>query len=463
METENPKILAMIRKCWIAGDLSYKMHSTQLKIHASVKASEADEILVLSSRQLGKSFWAACYALEFAIKKPNCIVRILGETMKQVHNIVHDNFNPITRDAPPGFITRAKSDLRWRLANGSEIRLGSLERSHVDNNRGGNASLIITEEGGFVHSDDYKYAVEDVLGPQLLRSMGKMVHVSTPSRDPGHYLHTEILPKTTMTNSVYRYTIYDNPQITQEAIEKAKYKVGGECTAAWKREYLAEILRDEETVIVPEFTEDCIKGHTLPEHCYWSLAADLGFAQDLSAVVVGYYDFLLNKAVITAAGCWDRGTETSKVVRDLKLLESDIITNRPINRYVDCDARLQADFATIHDYAVAIPRKDEKEAALSALRVAFAKGEIIIDPSCKHLIETLRNQQWNNKKTDWLRTQILGHGDSLAAIIYWYRMLNKQNPYPANHGLNMYTQNSGRVEQHKHTFTKAFGLRRNYE
>lgn len=460
MDSENPVVLAMVRKCWLAGDLSYKLHSTQQKIHDSVKASSADEVLVLSSRQLGKSFWAATYAIEFAIKKPNCIVRIMAPTLKQVNDIVHDNFNPICRDAPPGFIERVKSDLRWKLANGSEIRLGALERQHVDSNRGGNASLIITEEGGFVHTDDYKYAVEDVIGPQLLRSGGKLVHVSTPSKVPGHYLHTEVLPKATLTESVYRYTIYDNPQLSIEAIEKAKNRVGGEHTSAWKREYLAEVLRDEETVLVPEFNESCISEHPLPEFSNWSLATDLGFAQDLSAVVCGYWDFANQKAVIKSAGCWDRGTETSSIVKDLKALEAEMPTTKPISRYMDCDPRLQADFAVIHEYAVAIPRKDEKEAALSSLRVAFAKGEVVIDPSCKHLIETLRNQQWNNKRTDWLRTQILGHGDSLAALIYWYRMLNKQNPYPANFGLNMYNQNLNRIEQHKHTFTKAFGLRR---
>jgi len=91
--------------------------------------------------------------------------------------------------------------------------------------------------------------------------------------------------------------------------------------------------------------------------------------------------------------------------------------------------------------------------------VAFAKGEVIIDPGCKHLIETLRNQQWNNKRTDWLRTQILGHGDSLAALIYWYRMLNKQNPYPANYGLNALTQSLHRNQKEAHVFSKAFGLK----
>jgi len=361
MESENPEILALIRKCWVTGNLSYKMHATQLKIHESVRNSTADEVLVLSSRQLGKSYWAACYALEFAIRKPNCIVRIMAPTLKQVQDIVHDNFNPITRDAPPGFIDRVKSDLRWRLANGSEIRLGALERQHVDSNRGGNASLIITEEGGFVHTDDYKYAVEDVIGPQLLRSGRKLVHVSTPSKVPGHYIHTEVLPKTTLTESVYRYTIYDNPQLSVEAIEKAKARCGGESTSAWRREYLAEVLRDEETVIVPEFTDDCVQTNPLPEYSNWNMAVDLGFAQDLSACVIGYWDFIAQKAVITHAGCWDRGTETSKIVKDLKGLESILPTSKALNRYVDCDPRLQADFNQIHDFPVAIPRKDEKE------------------------------------------------------------------------------------------------------
>jgi hypothetical protein len=60
--------------------------------------------------------------------------------------------------------------------------LGVLERANVDSLRGGNANLVICEEGGFVSSDDYDYALRSVIGPQLLRSGGQLIHVTTPSR-----------------------------------------------------------------------------------------------------------------------------------------------------------------------------------------------------------------------------------------------------------------------------------------
>ena len=87
-------------------------------------------------------------------------MRIAAPTLKQAKDIVSDNLGPITLDAPEGLITPMKSEYRWQVGQ-SELRLGVLERANVDSLRGGNAKLVICEEGGFVTSDDYEYALQN--------------------------------------------------------------------------------------------------------------------------------------------------------------------------------------------------------------------------------------------------------------------------------------------------------------
>src|SRR5258706_11356829 len=166
METESFVLTppAARQALWKTGLLDWKLHSTQLKIHKVVYENPADEILIFSSRQLGKSFWSVIYALEECLRKPGSIVRIVAPTIKQVADIVNDNLGPICQDAPDGLVARQKSEYRWQIGE-SSLRLGAMERAHVDANRGGNATLIILEEGGSVSSEDYQFAVQSVFSP----------------------------------------------------------------------------------------------------------------------------------------------------------------------------------------------------------------------------------------------------------------------------------------------------------
>jgi hypothetical protein len=432
--------LALIHELWRRGELSYKLHATQLTINDAVNSTDADEVLVLSSRQLGKSYWATVYAIQFCLQHPKTIARILAPTLKQVQDVVADNLNPISIDAPEGLITRAKTSYRWHFSNGSELRLGSLERANVDNNRGGNASLIITEEGGFVESDDFAYAVESVIGPQLLRSGGRLIHVTSPSADTAHYLHTNVKPKTQLSNSFFSYTVYDNPQLTQEQIEKAMKRCGGEHSISWKREYLAQIIRDEETTVVSNFSNAIIEDPAIPSHAFYTIAVDLGFSKDLSAGALTYFDYVENKTVVHDSIVWERGTSTSKIVEDLKKMEDKHNIHNKVTRFFDADPRLRDDLAQLHNYPVNVLEKTNLDAQLNLLNVAIGNKEIVIRPHNKHLLATLENGAWNSNRTDFKRTKDLGHLDSLMALLYAHRMQIKGNPYPPMHNINPATQ-----------------------
>jgi hypothetical protein len=81
-------------------------------------------------------------------------------------------------------------------------------------------------------------------------------------------------------------------------------------------------------------------------------------------------------------------------------------------------------------------KKDTLEQHVNAVRVAFARGQIVIHPRCKKLIKQLRNGVFQNSRTrlrfDWKRDE-LGHFDCVAALLYLWRAVNEnrhKNPYP---------------------------------
>ena len=66
---EIPDILNFL---WREGDLEYKLDSLQNSIGETVRThfSNSKKICILSSRQIGKSFWVMTFALEFLIRNP---------------------------------------------------------------------------------------------------------------------------------------------------------------------------------------------------------------------------------------------------------------------------------------------------------------------------------------------------------------------------------------------------------
>lgn len=418
-----------VRALWKEGELSFKLDSLQRSIRNTCLTLETDKILILSSRQIGKSFLASILGIELALKHPGSIVRVLAPTLKQVADIVQDNLVPICIDAPSGLIERSKSEYRWRIGK-SSLRLGALERASVDNNRGGNADFVILEEGGFVFSDHYRYAVESVIGPQLLRSGGRELHISSPSEDSEHYLHTDILPYCEQRESAFAYTVYDSPSISERQIEKAIERCGGMQTEAFQREYMAKIIRSKSLMVIPEFDEDRhVKIAPIPEHYNALLSIDMGGVRDKTAGYICLWDFERGKMLVTHELFLDSNSPTSLVVDEAKRICEGMDMKGHL--YADVPGQVQIDMHNIYDFKVAPPRKDDRDAGLNNLRLMFQRDEIEVHPRCKNLIGSLKSCRFNDKRTDFLRSDLWGHADAVMALCYGARLINRTgNPFP---------------------------------
>lgn len=420
--------IEILHELWHRGELSYKLDSLQQRIRDTVtNLPHEKKICILSSRQIGKSFFSVVYALEFLIRNPGKIVRIIAPTLKQCHDIIEDNLNPIMLDCPSGFITPKKVEYRWLLNNGGSLRIGALERQYVDANRGGNASLVIYEECGFVAADDFMYGVNSVLGPQLLRSNGRELFVSSPSEDPDHPLHTSILPECQDAGTAFVYTIYDSPSITQDQIESAARRCGGYETEAFQREYMARIIRPVSKVVIPAFDQERhVESFRLPTYCFWTVTLDWGGVRDLTVALLHTYDYNTGIHLICDEMKWEANTSTNEIVRGLRQYDS---SHQIAARWADVPGQIQVDLEHEHHYQVQVPPKTDWKATVQNLNAIFANNNIRIHPRCTFLIKTLRGALFNKQRIDFERSSDLGHCDAIAALMYAVRTQDISNPY----------------------------------
>ena len=431
-DTINSDVSKLVHQRWLDADLTYKLHSGQIKLwNTIIKLSKAgvQEVYLDIARQFGKSYFSCVYALAFCIKYPGSIVRIAAPSLKQAMDIVQDNLDVIKQDAPKGLILAEKTAYRWKIGK-SSLRLGVLERAHVDSLRGGNARLIILEEGGFVDSDDYIYAMQSVIAPQLLRSSGQLLHITTKSENPDHYLHTNVEPKTKQDNSYFCYTVYDNPQLTLEQIEKAKLMVGGENSVAWQREYLCKIVREGGRICIPNFDSDKhVISDSHVEHANWISSIDFGGVKDKTVALFGYYDFPSASITVYDECKFDANTDTEEIMRAIYQKEGIYPVTR---RKCDAAGQILVDLKLKHQYDAQLPAKDTLEAGLNTIRLLLDQGKLLIHENCKFLIRTLRGGMLNKQRTDYERTNDLGHCDALAALVYLVRSVDKTtNPWPS--------------------------------
>tara|TARA_R110000824_G_scaffold401754_1_gene614875 strand:+ start:2104 stop:3540 length:1437 start_codon:yes stop_codon:yes gene_type:complete len=429
-EQQEALTLAVAGEAWRRGILEYKLDDLQKKIYKDITSNGSNKILILSSRQIGKSFFSCVYALMYLIQNPNKIARICAPTIEQAAMIVEDNLAYIIEDAPPGFIHRKKSALRWDLANGSSLRLGGLKRSNVDSNRGGNCSLAIFEESGFCSGPDFTYAVNSVIGPQLLRSAGKEIFISSPSEDPEHPLHTKVLPEAESCGSVFRYTVYDSPSLNEHQIEEAIRRSGGKNSEAFRREYMAEIIRSTSMSVVPFSFEKHVKEFPTPDkstHNY-SITIDWGGVRDKTVGLLTTYDFNTNKLICVDEMVYEPNTPTDTIVKGLRDLEEKYdLTVKYI--YADCSGQTAVDLNNNHGIIIVSPAKNDWLASVNNMASEFHASNIVIHKRCDMLIKTCYSGMFAKNKKDFARSELLGHCDALAALMYAVRAQSKETPY----------------------------------
>jgi len=149
---------------------------------AGVLRSDAQRMLLLASRQAGKSSVAAALALQTALLRPRSPVLLLSPSLRQsgeLYRKVVDLFGALGR--PMG--VSAESALRLELANGS--RVVSLPGDEKNIRGFSGVALLIIDEAARI--EDALYCS---VRPMLAVSQGRLVALSTPFGKRG-WFHDE--------------------------------------------------------------------------------------------------------------------------------------------------------------------------------------------------------------------------------------------------------------------------------
>jgi hypothetical protein len=488
-----------VKELWTLGILSWKLHKAQLDIYEAVQKSDSQKFIINCSRRLGKSYCLCLMAIEYAMQHPNVRVCYAAPTAKAVKKIITPIFNEILSDCP-GYLRPKWSaqDQVYRFPNGSEIHIAGTDAERAESLRGQSMHLGICDEAAFM--DQLDYVVSDILMPQTLTTDGRIILASTPPKSPGHYFKTyadEAEPE----GNYIKKTIYDNPMVTKKRIikfmmetdkslsyEKAEeyYKIkSGPPNVTWRREYMAEFLKDENLAVIPEFNDesalDIIKdvlvvppplGQDLPPNqvvrppfydAYVGL--DIGF-NDFTVALFGYWDFLDARLVIEEEVVMNRMT-TETLANAIKMKELQLwVHKKPYMRYSDTDLIVINDLQVLHNLTFTPTKKDNKEAAINNVRMLVANKQLVISPKCKYLIAHLKSAVWNKSKTSFERSGDHGHYDAVDALIYLSRNVQRnRNPVPPGHGMNIQTQfvppNSHKSKVQLE-FQKIFNLKKHF-
>lgn len=442
---------------WGDGDLKYKLDTLQLSIQSTVEKAivKSKKVCVLSSRQIGKSYWVVVFAVQWLLKNPGKICRIIAPTREACSDIVEDNLNKIIADAPLGLITKNASKNRWTLSNGASLRLGALERQYVDKNRGGNAGLIIYEECGFVKSDDFTYGVNSVISPQLMRSNGVEVFITSPSEQPDHPVHTDIAPRCEIDGTLFNYMVFHSPSISIPKIIEAAERAGSTLKDSFvehvlseikidpsfnqelvhelakeydvylsddfRRELLAEIIRPKTLMVIPEWNENkTVLEFISPRLANYIITIDWGGVRDRTVGLLMGYEPTTDEDIVIDECVFEPNIKTDLIVRKLKEMEK-FHALEILQRWADVPGQLRVDLKREHNYDALPPQKTNWLASVNNMASRFARNKIKIHKRCKFLIASIKSGMFNKTRTDFERTKALGHLDAIAALMYGIR------------------------------------------
>ena len=430
---------------WNKGVLVWKLSRVQKELYDAYINSAHKTIVWNCSRRLGKSFALCCIAIEKCLQKPNAIVKFIAPSQKHVKTIIRPLMKEIMKDCPKELRPEFKTiDNTFRFKNGSEIQLAGTDGGHADSLRGGNCDVAIVDEAGFC--DDLKYVVRSILIPTTTTTKGKIILSSTPPKSPDHDFEFYRKDAEFKGNYILK-TIYDGigDRITIEMIEDIIAELG-EDSSDFQREYLCKSVTDQESAVVPEFTEEVqeasIKVWPRPPYMDFYVGGDIGF-KDLTVFLLGYYDFRAAKLIIEDEIVMSgRKMTTAFLAQELRASEQRVFMN-PITKDVQppylrvCDNNLIVinDLEVLHKMTFLPTAKDDATAALNNMRIMLKEGRIIINPKCKTLILHLKNATWTKSRKTYERSPDAGHYDAVDALKYLVRNIQQnKNPYPAGFG-----------------------------
>lgn len=454
----------LIRERWLRGRLGYKLHAGQKLIRAAFDRSAMNQLFVGEcARQFGKTIFEAILALEKAFSKPKAKVKIGTAFQTDLLEFIIPAFDIVMEDCPEDLRPVWKSQKSKYIlpGNKSEIKLVGLDRK-PNGLRGTVIDLIILSEAGFINNLHYLF--KSVIIPATThRPDCRVVMLSTPPETPAHEF-LDYVEKAEYENGYIKLTIYDNPLIDETTITRLMKEAGGPNSTTWQREYLCLHITDANLAIISDWKDEFVQD--IPRDVYYPfyhkyVNMDLG-VRDHTCAIFGYYDFLKAQYIIEDEFTINGPQMNTKVLQahlkqkelclwseghSFRIVDEDKIQDREIDQINllweqnkakvflrvsdNNNLLLLQDLSVIHGIHFIPTNKGRLEEMVNAVKIQVRSGGIIVHPRCKQMKGSLKYGVWDKNKQQFAHSNIYGHFDALAALIYGVRNLNKStNPIP---------------------------------
>ncbi len=476
--------------CWRRGTLRYRFSQIQREFRELFYTVAVRVVVWLTCRRFGKSRSGGGIATEYALRYPGMWVPYAASTGVQVRNFIEPHLTAIANEAPPDLAPELVGykwrfpPMQWYDAAGNPVRtfddggievarykgnafeeklrsstivtVGCEDDRKADRLRGPGTACAVVDEARDI--PNLGYVLGEVLGPMLWEAYHvwgetvrpKILVPSTAPREPDHPF-VGVIARAKERGAFCHATVYDCDHLTERAIAEAIEEAGGEHTEAWKREGLAQMVKDPELVVLPEFNPEVHVGvHERPEYFLPCVIGDTGFV-DMDVIALGYYDFKADIYVIEAEVKMRRA-RSDDLDNAVAALERELWDDLPVKRRrVDAPPKVRADMSKEANQGdadeevrrwSAVSRdggdgKGRMRGLANTVRVICRQRRLKIHPRCKTIIAHAEFAQWDTTRKSFKRVlddkkQPLHHYDGAAALCYFVRDVDDTtNPYPA--------------------------------
>lgn len=445
-EQANQLVRDLILEMWREGILVWKLRDHQKNLYAKISSfmespiSKGLKFVANCSRRFGKTFTMCLIAIEFALRNPKCHIRFAAPSAKQLRGIIHPIFEIICSDAPFKLNWKAH-DSYYEFPNEAKIHVaGCDDDTAIESLRGHASHLNLITEGGSIKRLDY--VLKSILLPQTLDTGGKTIIDSTPPPDPNHYFNS-LCDETEMTGNYAEFTIIQNTHLTEEQREEHLKEAGGRDSTTALREYFCKRIVDSERALVAEWNESYIADLPNPQYYGWLHkyeSGDIGVS-DKTVFLFGYYDFPNGRLYIQDEFAIQGQNVRTDVIDDLiREKRKKLQWNEPYRSVCDIDKLLINDLHHRGLYFNPVKKENNLHSMLNKVKLFIKSDRLIVHPGCKELIGCLKSGVWDKDRRKFDKSQVFGHFDALAALMYMIISLDEfTNPIPSHIGISNLT------------------------
>lgn len=317
----------------------------------------------------------------------------------------------------------------YLFPNGSQIFCVGSSNQSYENLRGTRVNLAVIDEAQ--RMEDLEIIIDEVVIPSMLDSNGYLLIFGTVPRQPNHPFMRRYVRDAKLTKSYVVFDIY-TAGYPPEVIESFRKEVSKE---AFEREFECKENADKRFNVTPNWSSKYVVRMPEPDYFIYLnsyTAMDIGGALDQTHVLYAYYDSVIKKLIFKAESVW--AAQESRVDRIAEAVKkNERSMSRKVLRVSDTNNFiLVKELQEKHKLGFTPVKKGpgSLEAQLELLNIWIEADRILVDPSCKVLIQELMFGSWNRTRTDLDRNEG-SHCDGLVAAAYLLTIVNERSSIKA--------------------------------